>query len=102
MAEQETVEHKYGIDDLAALMGLNAASVRSFLRKSGVERTGRSYGWDTKGELDAIVKDYQNGKKSPGRPKADEAPAPKAKVARKAAPEAAPVKTAKVTRKKAA
>jgi hypothetical protein len=75
--KEQAVEHKYVVDDLADKIGLTPASTRVFLRSIEAPREGRSYGWDTAAELDALVKQYNSKKKD-----ADE-PAPKAKVPNK-------------------
>lgn len=48
-------EFKYGVSDLADKLGIEAASVRVKLRNRGVEKAGKSYGWNTKAELDEVV-----------------------------------------------
>lgn len=48
-------EHKYGVSDIAEKLGLKEASVRVQLRNKGVEKAGKSYGWDTKGELQEVI-----------------------------------------------
>ena len=46
---------KYGVADLAEAMGIEPASVRVQLRKSEIEKSGKSYGWDTKDELKSVI-----------------------------------------------
>lgn len=74
-AEEATAEHKYVVSDLAELLGVTPQSTRVFLRSIEAEREGRSYGWDTKAELDALVKQYESRSK-----KEAEAPAKAAKA----------------------
>jgi len=76
--EKETVEHKYVVEDLAEKLGITGPSTRVFLRSIEAPREGRSYGWDTAAELDALVKQYNSRKKDSDEP----APA-KAKVPNK-------------------
>ena len=77
--EKEVAEHKYVVEDLAEELGLTPQSTRVFLRSIEAPREGRSYGWDTKAELDSLVKQYNNKKKD-----TESEPAPaKAKVPNK-------------------
>ncbi len=76
--ESEDKEFKYGVEDLASLMGVESATVRVWLRNHGVKRTGRSYGWNTKSELDALVKQRDEGA-APAPAKAKKATPAKAK-----------------------
>lgn len=69
---------KYGVSDLAELMELKPASVRVQLRNKKVKKAGKSYGWNTKGELKEVAE-----KLGAGKPEADE-PKPKGKAAAKA------------------
>lgn len=48
-------EFKYGVSDLAEVLGIKPASVRVGLRKAGIEKAGRSYGWNTKADLNAVA-----------------------------------------------
>jgi hypothetical protein len=61
---------KYGIDDLAKALGINPASARVRLRNEGIEKTGRSYGWNSKADLDALVKKLKGDAKA-GAPAKD-------------------------------
>jgi len=47
---------KYGVDDLAAALGIKPASARVRLRNAGIEKAGKSYGWNSQKDLDAVVK----------------------------------------------
>lgn len=76
--KEETVEHKYVVADLAAKIGLTDQSTRVFLRSIEAEREGRSYGWDTAAELDALVKQYNSRKKTEPEP-TQKAKVPKSK-----------------------
>lgn len=90
-------EFKFGISDLAKALNLEPATVRKTLRDRGVERAGKSYGWDTQKELDAVVAKCKagGGDKKDAKPKVKAAGTDKASTKR-----AAPVAKAKV--KKAA
>lgn len=46
---------KYGVKDLAEKLGTKAASVRVRLRNHGIPKAGKSYGWNTKDELNAVI-----------------------------------------------
>lgn len=47
---------KYGIQDLAKMLDLKEASVRVKLRNSNVAKSGKSYGWNSKADLEAVAK----------------------------------------------
>lgn len=55
---------KYGVPELADALGIEPSSVRVNLRKMGVEKNGRSYGWDTKKDFDAVLKDMKSSAKA--------------------------------------
>lgn len=88
-------EFKYGVSDLADKLGIKEASVRVQLRNKGIEKAGKSYGWNTKDELAEVIdelkaekpakakkkaKDDDGDKKSAKKSKKDEKPAKKAKA----------------------
>ena len=85
MAKAEKTEEaptfKYGVADLSEILGIEAASVRVALRKRNIEKAGRSYGWNTKTELDAVAKQLKEASKSAE---------PKAAATAKATPKATP------------
>lgn len=56
--------HKYGIGDLAKILDLKEASVRVKLRNAKVPKTGKAYGWNTKGELEEVAKQLSSEKKA--------------------------------------
>lgn len=100
-AKSNEPEFKFGVADLAEILDIEPASARVALRKAEVEKAGRSYGWNTKAELDAVAKQLQSNK---GAAPAEK-PKPKVKAAgtetaKPKAKAAAPVAKAKV--KKAA
>ena len=82
--KEETVEHKYVVADLAGKIGLTDQSTRVFLRSIEAPREGRSYGWDTAAEVEALVKQYNSRKKD-----SEPEPTPKAKVPKSKRKEAA-------------
>lgn len=58
----EAKEFKYGVADLQKMLGHgDPASTRVALRKHGIEKAGKSYGWDSKDELEAVVKKIKAG-----------------------------------------
>lgn len=58
-AEKETAaqerEFKFGVEDIAEKLGIKPASVRVQLRNKGIEKAGKSYGWDSKSELNEVI-----------------------------------------------
>lgn len=79
--EKEVAAPKYGINDLAAELGIEPASARVRCRAKGIAKAGKSYGWNTKDELKAVADQVR------ADPKAEAAEKPKAKPkAKKAAP----------------
>lgn len=87
-------EFKYGVRDLAELLGIKDASVRVQLRNKGIEKAGKSYGWNSKAELKEVADQLRSAdedekpakkekadKKSEGKKaKKDDKPAKKAKT----------------------
>ena len=92
--DNEDKEFKYSVDDLASLMEVQPATVRVWLRNNGIKRTGRSYGWNTKAELDALLKQRDESADSPAPAKAKKATPAKVK-------KATPAKAKKATPAKA-
>lgn len=45
----------FGVKDLAEALGTQGTSVRVRLRNAGVEKAGKTYGWNTKEEFDAVL-----------------------------------------------
>lgn len=54
-------EFKFGVEDIADKLDIKAASVRVQLRNKGIEKAGKSYGWNTKAELDEVIDQIKNG-----------------------------------------
>jgi hypothetical protein len=58
-AEKETAaaerEFKFGVEDIAEKLGIKPASVRVQLRNKGIEKAGKSYGWDSKSDLNEVI-----------------------------------------------
>jgi hypothetical protein len=67
MAKEE-VSYKYGIDDLEKETGRSAASLRIWLRKNGVKKAGKGYGWKDSPTMKAVAKKINEG--GSGRKKA--------------------------------
>jgi len=72
---------KYGVADLQKALGhSDPASTRVALRKHGIEKAGKSYGWNTRDELDSVVKKIKAEKDAaPAKSKAKDEPETKAK-----------------------
>lgn len=58
--------------ELADALGIEPTSVRVKLRNAEIEKAGRSYGWNTQKDFDAVVKQL----KSTAKPTKAEEPAP--------------------------
>lgn len=75
-AEKAEVEtYKYGVADIAKALGVKEASARVQLRNHKVKKAGKSYGWNTKDELQTVIEKI--------RPPKDEKPAKSAKKSKK-------------------
>lgn len=96
---ETTAEFKYGVKDLAEELGIKETSVRVQLRNKGIEKAGKSYGWNSKAELKEVVAQLKSSTKNDE----DEAPAKKSKKAKaeKAKPGKADKKAKKAKTKKA-
>jgi hypothetical protein len=83
-------EFKFGVSDVAEKLDLKEASVRVQLRNKGVPKAGKSYGWNTKAELDEVIAQLKSTDEKPaktGKAKKgakDEAPAADEKTEKKA------------------
>lgn len=71
-------EFKYGVEELAEELGIKPASVRVQLRNKGIEKAGKSYGWNSKSELKDVIEQIKADKEDE-----DEKPAKKSKKADK-------------------
>jgi len=61
-AEKEAErEFKFGVEDIAEKLGIKPASVRVQLRNKGIEKAGKSYGWDSKSELNKVIDQIRSG-----------------------------------------
>ena len=61
-AKATASEFKYGVNDLAKILGhSDPASTRVALRKHGIEKAGKSYGWNSKDDLEAVAKKIKAG-----------------------------------------
>lgn len=47
----------YGVKNIAERTGLSEVAIRGHLRRRGVEKAGKSYGWNTQKELEAVIKE---------------------------------------------
>jgi hypothetical protein len=98
-AKEAEVEYKYGVANLASDLDVQPASVRVALRHAGVERAGRSYGWNSEREYKTVLNQLKSRPKStedtkermaklraarkPKAAKVEEAPAPATKATRR-------------------
>jgi hypothetical protein len=60
-------EFKFGVEDIAERLDIKPASVRVQLRNKGIEKAGKSYGWNSKADLDEVIaqlKAKDDGEKS--------------------------------------
>lgn len=75
-AAEKTAEFKYGVLDIADALDIKPASVRVQLRNKGIEKNGKSYGWNSKSELNEVIAQLRS---STSNDDEDEAPARKSK-----------------------
>lgn len=90
-AKAATEDFKYGVADVAEALDIEPASARVQLRNHNIKKAGKSYGWNSKTELEDVVKKI----------KAEKAPA-KAKAEKKTAPAKKPAVAVKKVKKEAA
>lgn len=85
-AEKESAaqerEFKFGVEDIAEKLGIKPASVRVQLRNKGIEKAGKSYGWNSKSELNEVIDQIKSGGNDDDGE--DEKPAKKSKKDKKA------------------
>lgn len=74
---EKTAEFKYGVQDIADALDIKPASVRVQLRNKGIEKNGKSYGWNSKSELNEVVGQLRASNRD--EDDEDEAPARKSK-----------------------
>lgn len=75
--KQAEREFKFGVEDIAEKLGIKPASVRVQLRNKGIEKAGKSYGWDSKSELNEVIDQIRST--SSDEDEDDEKPAKKSK-----------------------
>lgn len=71
-------QYKFGVTELAEALGIEPTSARVKLRNAEIEKAGRSYGWNTQKDFDAVVKQLKSTAKAP-KEEAPAAPAAKPK-----------------------
>jgi hypothetical protein len=72
---------KFGVPELADALGIEPTSVRVKLRNAGIDKEGRSYGWNTQKDFDAVVKQLKSTPDKPAKEdKAEAKPADKKKA----------------------
>lgn len=59
--KQAEREFKFGVEDIADELGIKPASVRVQLRNKGIEKAGKSYGWNSKSELKEVIDQIRSG-----------------------------------------
>ena len=74
--KQAEREFKFGVEDIADELGIKPASVRVQLRNKGIEKAGKSYGWNSKSELKEVIEQIRSGSSDDDD---DEKPAKKSK-----------------------
>ena len=74
---------KFGVPELAEALGIEPTSVRVKLRNAEIEKSGRSYGWNTQKDFDAVVKQL---KSTPDKAEKTTKPAAEDKAPKKAPP----------------
>ena len=55
---------KYGVADLAQVLGIKPASARVRLRNANIAKAGKSYGWNSQKDLDSVAKQLKTEPKS--------------------------------------
>jgi hypothetical protein len=58
--KEKVAAPKYGINELAEVVGTSPASCRIHLRKMDIEKSGKSYGWDSKSAMEDVAKQIKN------------------------------------------
>lgn len=48
-------EFKFDVEDIAEALDIKPASVRVQLRNKGIEKAGKSYGWNSKADLKEVI-----------------------------------------------
>jgi hypothetical protein len=80
-------EFKFGVEDIAEKLDIKPASVRVQLRNKGIEKAGKSYGWNSKADLDAVIAqlkaDKSEDKPAKGKKGAKDEPAAEGKKSKK-------------------
>lgn len=88
--KEEKTKPKYGVEALAEALNTKPHLLRIRLRRAAVKKNGKTYGWDTKSDFDAVVTQLKSSASSPktkealAKDKAKAKAAPK-KVLKKAA-----------------
>ena len=59
-AKAPVEQMKYGVAEIANALSIKAASARVRLRNAGVAKSGKSYGWNSQKDLDAVVKQLKS------------------------------------------
>lgn len=79
---------KYTVESLAEKLGVEKLTVRVKLRKAGIKKDGRFYGWNSKDAFEEVVKKLKSMKDEPKKaPKKDDEKPAKSKGKKAAAKE---------------
>ena len=81
--KESAPEFKFGVADLAEKLGIEPASVRVQLRNRKIEKAGKSYGWNTKAELQEVVDQLKAKAEKADKPAKADKKAKKGKKAKK-------------------
>lgn len=65
--KESAPEFKFGVSDLAEILEVEPASVRVKLRNAGIEKAGKSYGWNTKADLKEVADQLKETKEKPAK-----------------------------------
>lgn len=82
-------EFKYGVDDVADALGIKPASARVQLRNNNIEKAGKSYGWNSKSEVEEVVKKLKGDAPKKAEKKTEKAEKKPAATVKKVKKEAA-------------
>lgn len=68
--KEEKASFKYNVDNLADALGIESASARVALRKAGIKKAGRAYGWNSKDDFEGVVRKLKGAVAKPAKKEA--------------------------------
>ncbi len=68
--KEEKASFKYNVDNLAETLGIESASARVALRKAGIKKAGRAYGWNSRDDFDGVVRKLKGAVSKPAKKEA--------------------------------